>query len=74
MNTVIPTAHDVRARLKAIPLAKMKAIAEKVGVPFPTLMKIRYGETVNPQLDTVRLIWPELIAIKTDSAAQPSSS
>lgn len=67
MNNVIPTANEVRNRLRAIPLARMRAISEKVGVPFPTLMKIRYGETVNPQLDTVRLIWPELASVEEEA-------
>lgn len=70
MNNTIPTAEEVRERLKAIPLAKMRAISDRVGIPFPTLMKIRYGVTLSPQLETVRLIWPEIASVETVAVKQ----
>ena len=60
MNKSLPSSQEIREKLRAMPLAQMADLGKRAGVPFPTLMKIRYGQTVSPQLDTARLIWPEL--------------
>lgn len=60
MNT-IPAPSDVRAKLAALTHAQVLALAERAGVPFTTLWKVRSGETMNPRLETVCAIWPELI-------------
>jgi predicted transcriptional regulator len=62
MNTSIPSPDQVRKRLAALGHADIKALADKTGAPFTTLWKIRAGDTTNPRIDTVRAIWPELIA------------
>ena len=61
MDTSIPSPEQVRTRLEALGHAGIKALADKTGVPFTTLWKVRAGETSNPRLETVRAIWPELI-------------
>lgn len=64
MDKTLPSSQEIREKLQAMPLAQMADLGKRVGVPFPTLMKIRYGQTANPQLDTARLIWPELSSTK----------
>lgn len=66
MNTVIPTAEQVRTRLQALSHGAIRKLAATSGVPFTTLWKIRIGETGNPGVETVRKFWPELIG--TDGA------
>ena len=61
MEAGIPTAEVVRARLSNLSYAAVRNLAATSGVPFTTLWKIRSGETADPRLETVRLIWPELI-------------
>jgi len=63
MNTSIPSVGDIQARLAALPLAQLGRLAELSGVPLPTLTKIRYGQTVNPGIETVRLFMPHLAAV-----------
>ena len=60
MASPIPSVEQVRARLLALPQAKIKTIAEYSGVPFGTLMNIRQGGTKNPGLETVRAFFPLL--------------
>lgn len=66
MNNSIPTAAEVRSRLQLLTRRRVIELAQTAGVPFPTLVKIRNGQTVNPGVETVRLIWPELVG--TDGA------
>jgi predicted transcriptional regulator len=61
MDNLIPKAADVRAKLASLSQSELEVLAAKCGVPLPTLVKIKYGQTENPRLDTVRAIWPELI-------------
>lgn len=61
MNTCLPTAADVRQLMGKLSHAGMRGLAQRSGVPFTTLWKIRTGETKDPRLETVRVIWPELI-------------
>lgn len=37
-----------------MPISEVEAIADKVGVPFGTLHKIKYGQTKFPRFDTVQ--------------------
>jgi predicted transcriptional regulator len=60
MNTC-PSAADVRTKLQALSSAEVESLARKCGVPVATLVKIKYGQTDNPRIETVRAIWPELI-------------
>ena len=62
MDTTIPSTHDVRERLHELGHAQVQELSAKTGTPFTTIWKIRTGETDNPRLETVRAIWPELIA------------
>jgi hypothetical protein len=54
MNTSLPSASVVSARLKALKMAEIESLASQSGVPFATLLKIRMGTTPNPGLETVR--------------------
>jgi len=63
MSTSIPTAAEVRDQLSRLSHAQMQSLARISGVPFPTLWKLRSGETPNPRIETVRLCYgalPEL--------------
>ena len=53
MNDSIPSATDVRESLAGLTTGQVRAIAEKAGVPFTTLWKIKTGETANPGIETV---------------------
>jgi predicted transcriptional regulator len=57
-TTIIPSAAEFRAKLAPLTLAQLEALAKRCGVPFTTLVKIRNGQTGNPRLDTVRMVWP----------------
>lgn len=60
MQTNIPAASDMRARLELLGHAQMQALSRESGVPFTTLWKIRNGETDNPRIETVRLCYAAL--------------
>lgn len=69
MSNAIPTAAEVRGRLQKLPRRRVIELAQTAGVPFPTLVKIRNGQTLNPGVETVRLIWPQLAAAEARDAA-----
>lgn len=54
MNTPIPSAAEISARLADLKGPQLQRLAELSGVPFHTLLKIKSGETENPRIDTVR--------------------
>lgn len=60
MDTIIPSTDQIRAQLSALSLAQVERLAEASGVPQSTLIKIRYGQTANPGIETVRLFLPHL--------------
>lgn len=62
MQQAIPSAEEVRSRLLPLGPSQLEALAARAGVPVTTLIKVRNGQTENPRLETVRLIWPELLA------------
>jgi hypothetical protein len=66
-SSVIPTAEEIRARLEPLSRGQLIEIAERSGVPFGTLWKIRIGGdstgkhgTDNPGIATVRKFAPYL--------------
>jgi predicted transcriptional regulator len=61
MDPYIPSAADLRALLLALGHAQMQQMAQRSGVPFTTLWKLRSGETDNPRLETVRSLLPHLL-------------
>jgi transcriptional regulator with XRE-family HTH domain len=69
MATQIPSAQEVRQRLLALSWSQLRDICERTGAPFTTVWKVRSGETSNPGLETVRLIWPDLKAPKRTKQA-----
>lgn len=66
MNTGIPSAADVAARLAQFKAPDLQRLADLSGVPFHTLLKIKTKETENPRLDTVRQFWMHI-----ESASAP---
>lgn len=70
MTTLIPSAAEVRAALQRLPFRELKALSAKSGVPFTTLYKVFNGKTADPQIETVRKIWPHLQA----DAAEPAEA
>jgi hypothetical protein len=45
------------ARIQSMRIADLGPVAVATGVPLPTLVKIKYGQTQNPRIGTViRLI------------------
>lgn len=64
MQSTIPSAAEVRARLESLSAADLEALAGRVSVPVTTLIKVRNGQTANPRLETVRAIWSELLGTR----------
>jgi len=60
MRSKFPTPDEVRGKLQGLDRASLKSLSDSARVPFTTLLKIRSGETRDPQLSTVTAIWPEL--------------
>ena len=60
MTITIPPLAMIRARLATMNQAQLKRLAKDSGIPFGTLMKIRYGITKNPGIETVRAFYPML--------------
>ncbi|HNB43269.1 MAG TPA: hypothetical protein PLL72_03640 [Burkholderiaceae bacterium] len=54
MSNEIPSVTEVRARLADLSLAQLDELAAASGVPCPTIYKIKYGQTRNPGIETVR--------------------
>lgn len=67
MNCVLPTAAEVRDRLQQLPRRRVLDLSKSTGVPFPTLVKIRNGQTINPGVETVRQFWPELVGAANEA-------
>lgn len=70
MNSTIPSAEEVRERLRSLELAKVRDLANASGVPFTTLWKMRSGETKNPGIDTVRKVYSQIPPQALANAAQ----
>ncbi len=73
MSTDIPSSVDVRARLARLNLAQLTELAERSGVPRPTIHKIKYGQTTNPGIETVRQFIGHIDAVTT-AAASPAAA
>lgn len=48
------TPDQAFARVRILTQTELRAVAEATGIPKSTLSKIRYGETSDPRLSTVR--------------------
>lgn len=73
MNMNIPSAEAIRASLEALTLRQIDRLAELSGVPRPTLHKIRYGQTPNPGIETVRKFAPHLSAAGQTTTTQEAA-
>ena len=60
MNIFIPPTTDVKRSLNRLGHAELLQLSEASQVPMTTLYRIRYGETPNPGIETVRAFYPEL--------------
>lgn len=63
MSYNIPTTTMIRRRLNMLTQAQLHQLANDTGVPYSTLVKIKYAETKNPGIETVRLFFPALLAM-----------
>lgn len=70
MNTQIPSALEVRAALEPLTLKQIDRLAALSGISAPALVKIKYGQTEKPGLDTVRAFFGHISAAR----AEPSSA
>lgn len=68
MNMQIPSAEDVRTALEPLTLKQIDRLAALSGVSAPTLVKIKYGQTEKPGLDTVRAFFDHIAAASGESA------
>lgn len=59
-NDDFPSLESVRARLRRLNEAGMRALASKSGRSFNTLNKIKFGLTKEPGFETVRAVLPFL--------------
>ena len=50
------TLTETLAAIKAANEAELRRLAAGSGVPFTTLRKVRYGETLNPGVLTVQAV------------------
>ena len=72
METVIPTAAEVRALLSKLSTKQLEQLSVLSGVPAPTIFKIRYDDTKNPGIDTVGKFLP-FIAKAGESEAKEAA-
>lgn len=47
------TLKLIQNKLAKIAISDLEGVAQKTGVPFGTLHKIKYGQTLNPRYETV---------------------
>lgn len=64
MITQLPSVEDVSVALATLTMAQIKALAAMTGVSERGLLKIRYGDTTNPGLATVRAFLPHIKAAR----------
>jgi hypothetical protein len=69
MVTHIPTGADIRALLRPHRQADILELAALSKVPFKTLLKIKYGATVNPGINTVAQFYPTLMTFRSSSGS-----
>lgn len=51
--------------LRSLSLGQLDQLSLLSGVPRSTLIKLRYGQTPNPRLETVRQFMPHVTAART---------
>jgi predicted transcriptional regulator len=56
------TFETLMSRLKAMTEPEARALGERAGVPWGTLLKIKYGQTRNPGVLTVQKLVDQLAA------------
>lgn len=71
MDTSIPSAAQLQARLEGLSHAQMQRLAILSGVPFTTLWKIKAGPTTNPGIETVRKFVGLIDVVRTERASTP---
>ena len=69
MDITIPSAEDIRASLELLTLRQIDRLSELSGVPVGTIRRIRYAQTPNPGVETVRKFVPHIDAAKASEAA-----
>lgn len=74
MDTTIPAAAEVVARIEPLTNGQLQRLSELSGVPFTTLWKIRSGETTNPRIDSASKFWPYIEAAQEASGSTPEAA
>lgn len=69
MDTLIPSAQEVRDKLAPLNMKDLELLAERSGVPFTTIYKIQRGETANPGIETVRKFLGHMPAVPASQEA-----
>jgi len=71
MSISIPAAADIRAKLQPLNRQQLAVLADCCEIPFPTLWKIRTGETPNPGIDTVRKFFDSIDLVLAGGTPKP---
>lgn len=61
MTQELPSLESIAKRLNAMSNKQIHWLASSSGVPYSTLMNIRYGTTKNSRYETVVKILPHLM-------------
>jgi predicted transcriptional regulator len=71
MSYNIPPTALIRRRLGLLTQAQLHQLASDTGVPYSTLVKIKYAETKNPGIETVAQFFQVLMVMTgTDTEQQ----
>ena len=57
--------NPVLDRLRQSSEADVRALAERTGVPKPTIDKIKFGQTPNPRVRTIQRLYSDLFERET---------
>lgn len=68
MDITIPSAEEIRTSLERLTLGQIDRLGALSGVPAATIRKIRYGQTPNPGVETVRKFVPHIEAVRAEAA------
>lgn len=60
-KSAFPSCEEIAAVLKILNHDEMQEVADRAGMPFGTIAKIRTGEVKNPGIETVRKFYPIMI-------------
>lgn len=74
MNTAIPSAEQVGELLRMLTLTQLKDVSARSGVPYRTLLNIRFAATPNPGIETVRKFFHHLPVVEKEKPEEQGVS